>query len=353
MLSTVHPAAAASGPAPSHRPALPGRIDPCPAHARRTIVRSIAADLPARVLRDLDHDARDGRHPGCHVDAHVATVIGRLGDAFIAAGESGRLPNPREVRVFRVLGVQCALRGPDSAEVVETLDAAAEVMHTLVLIHAARHETAVGQEAALAVGASLCGVIETVSRLAFDDVVAGYDAARTWQPADPATRTAFNRLLDGPDDDVDTVMPPAGCDVRIARAVALLVSRSDAAHLGLLSACNEAEVLVPHAIAVGSTTAGRPHGRVVIEYRSREDWRQARARIRAVADAHGLWLVTTDPVIGLGRLRTRYHSQCAALARLTGPAPGGPDSPSPGSAARPCSATAGGGVLIDALPLSA
>ena len=179
MLSTAPADALAPSPAPSHRPALPGRIDPCPSHARRTIVRSIATDIPSRLMRDLDHDAREGRHPGCHVDAHVATIIGQLGDTFLAAGDSGRLPNPRELRVFRVRGVQCALRGPDCADVLETLDAAAEVIHTLALVHATRQETAVGQEAAQAVAASLCGVIETVSRLAFDEVLTGYEAART------------------------------------------------------------------------------------------------------------------------------------------------------------------------------
>jgi hypothetical protein len=338
MLSTIH--ARAETPAPTHRPVLPGRIDPCPSQARLLIARSIAADLPSRVMQQLDEDAREGRHPGCRVDSAVAAIITQLGKVFLATGESGRLPNPHELLAFHVFGGRAGLRGPECHEVLETLDAAAEAIHTLVLADATRHDGAVGVEAALEVCASLCGVIETVSRLAFDEVVRGFEAARAWVPYDVATRRLFSDLLDGPAWLVGTLTSLAECDVQVPRAVALLCHRRTDPSVDLWPALQEIEALVPHAVGVSSASTRPAHERVVIEYRSRELWRRGRALIRAVADVRGLRLVTTDPVLGLGRLRDRYRAISDALAVVGGGLPAGDSASTPGAVPRDERATA-------------
>ena len=262
----------------------------------------------------------------------VAAVIRQLGETFLAASESGRLPNPRELRVFRVLGARCGLGGPDCDEILETLEAAAEAIHIQVLTHATRHDRTVGEDAALSVGASLCGVIETLSRLVYDEVVLGFETAHFWQPHDPATVTAFTRLLDAPADVADAVTAPGTCDVRVPRAVAALMTRGSDAGAALQAACQEIEVLVPQSLALRWPSAWPPHARVVIEYRSRTDWRLGRALIGSVADVHDLSVVTTDPVIGLGRLRERYRRLRDALTALADDPPdgGGPSPAAPG-----------------------
>ena len=349
-MASVAPAGVAAARAAAHRPILPGRIDPCPAHARRIITRSIANDLPSRLLRELDEDAREGRHPGAHVEPHVAAVIRQMCTTFLAAGESGRLPKPRELRVFRVLGERCGLSGPDCTEILETLEAAAEGIHILVLTHATRHDGTVGENAALAVGASLCGVIETTSRLVYDEFVLGFEAVTWWQPPAPTTVTALARLLDSPAEVADRVAPPDTYDVRIPRAVALLVSSVSGVAGSLAAACKEVAVLVPHAVALSPTGTMPLHGRAVVEYRSREDWRQARALIRATADLHGLFVVTTDPVIGFGRLREQYRRLRDAMAPRGGQPPEEPDEPPPGAPAVALPWSRGADVLAAAIP---
>jgi hypothetical protein len=299
--------------APTHRPPLPGRADPCSAPARRAVVQLVEEELSPLVDGLIGGGAGDGTR----AQPALADLIKATVDCVAEASESGRLANDNDLLIFRVLGARCGSAKVAVDDAVATVDGAAEAVRDLLVSSAHQLDEIYGEPTVDAVVAALCGVTEVVSRRAHAPLVAGHAAALDWWPRHTDWVATLCQVLDDPDEQT-AAAAPTSINLVSLRSVAVFAGhRADVAER-LQAAAHDAEVLLWHAVDAGD---GRntAHRRIVVEYRSHQDWRETTATLAAIARVHNLIVRTTVPAPSLRRLAGAYQVLLHGLPGYTAP----------------------------------
>src|SRR5579884_211259 len=135
MADSTHlqPATQATPP-DDHRPALPGRADPCSPGARHAIVDLVADDVRGYVDSILEEEARLGSIRGDHQSPEMRDLVDTLVDVVLTAARSGRLPSDVDLIPFEVLGVRCGGAASDFTDAIAILDSAAEAIRENMVV---------------------------------------------------------------------------------------------------------------------------------------------------------------------------------------------------------------------------
>jgi len=151
---------------------FPGRLDPCPPGALRTVVQCVEEAIPA-VIEDL---LDDGPQPSERAErwAALAGIAREAARLTIATGKKGRIVRRNELRRFRALGEQCAGASVRPDEMVDALDGAGDVILDTMITCARQCDGLWTPREIDQVIEALCGCIETLTRYAYDELVAGY-----------------------------------------------------------------------------------------------------------------------------------------------------------------------------------
>ncbi len=156
---------------------LPGRLDPCPRGALRTVVHCVEEEIPA-AIEDL---LACGSPPAqrSRGEAALAAIAEEAGRLTVVTGKKGRIVRKTELGRFRSLGAECAAAGIVADDMVTTLDAAGDAILDTMIGCARNCDGLYSEHQIDQTIEAMSGCIETLTRYAYDELVAGTSRSAT------------------------------------------------------------------------------------------------------------------------------------------------------------------------------
>jgi hypothetical protein len=134
------------------------------------VVRLVEEEVPSVVERLLAEDP-PGNAPRVSALAAIAREVGSLA---VAIGRHGRVARPFDVVQFRRMGADCAAAGVDYEHMVAALDATGEAILDAMLARAHDLDALWNPRRIDQAVVALCACMETLTRVAYDELVKGY-----------------------------------------------------------------------------------------------------------------------------------------------------------------------------------